>query len=79
MLCVHSAFLRISSTHFSASLLGDIPAEVIEQLKECRGLRAGRPLSVVDFYAHGEDPGIVILPANTQRGLEDARDFFDGP
>jgi hypothetical protein len=72
--CVVSALLRISSTHFSAPLLRDVTAEVIEQVKERGNLRAGCPLSIVDFGAHCEDPGIVFLPANTQRGLQDKRE-----
>ena len=76
---VVSALLRIPSTHFSAPLLRDVTAELIEQLKERRNLRAGCPLSIVDFDAHCEDPDIVFLPANTERGLQDTRDFFDGP
>src|SRR4029077_18936608 len=77
--CVVSALLRISSTHFSAPLLRDVTAEVIEQLKERGNLRADCPLSIVDFDAHCPDPGIVFLAANTQRGLQDTRDFFDHP
>src|ERR1700722_16331352 len=74
-----SALLGIASTHFSAPLLRNVAAEVVHQLRERGNLLAGRPLSVVDFYAHCEDPGIVFLSANTQRGLQDTRDFFDGP
>jgi hypothetical protein len=70
--CAVSAFLRISSAHFSAPLPRDVAAEVIEQLKERGNLRAGCPLSVVDFDQHGEDAGIVFLSADTQRGLEDS-------
>ena len=77
--CVASAVLRISSTHFGAPLLRDVTAEIVEQLKKCGNLRADSPLPIVDFDADCEDPGIVFLSANTQRGLQDTRDFFDGP
>jgi hypothetical protein len=44
--CLVSALLRISSTHFSAPLLRDVTAEVIEQLKERGNLRAHCPSSI---------------------------------
>jgi hypothetical protein len=76
---VVSALLRILSTHFSESLLRDVTGEIVEQLKKCGSLRADSSLPIVDFDAHCEDPGIVFLLANTQRGLQDTRDFFDRP
>src|SRR5580658_4448667 len=77
--CIVSALLRIPSTHFSAPLLRDVAAEVIDQLKERKNLLAICPLPIVDLDAHCEDPGIVFLSTNTQRGLQDTGDFSDRP
>jgi len=47
--CVVSALLRISSTHFSAPLLRDVTAEVIEQLKEAPPSLESETLFSLDF------------------------------
>jgi hypothetical protein len=44
-----------------------LPPRLFKQLKERGNLRADCPLCIVDFNAHCEDPGIVILRANSQR------------
>lgn len=41
--------------------------------------RADSELSIVDFDEVYDDPGIGFVPADTQRGLQDTRDFFDQP
>src|SRR5215469_16988283 len=63
--------------HFSAPLFGNVAAEGIDLVKERGDCRADSPLSIVDFDDIYEDPGIVFLPADTQRGLQHPRDFFD--
>src|SRR5215475_8039231 len=71
------ALLRIPGAHFIASALRDIASEDIEQLEERGDCRADCQLSVVDFDAYCEDPGIILIFADAQRGLHDAGDFFD--
>jgi hypothetical protein len=66
--CVVLALLRISSAHFSAPLLRDVGTENIEQLEERWYCRPDSELSIVDFDEIYDEPGIVFLPADTQRG-----------